>query len=109
MTIENSIEKDDNQNNDEEVVIRFTAAVAKVQTLVDGGLRVTLDLSEKEIKAASDLMKCKQRGAVIEIAAIPVVPQKYTDIDDETKKSAKGNSTSVDSRRIDVRRNKRKG
>jgi hypothetical protein len=30
-------------------VIRFTAQVAKVQTLTDGGLRFTLDVAETEI------------------------------------------------------------
>ena len=42
--------------------IRFVAAVQKVQTLVDGGLRVTFDLPETAIEAVADLMVCKREG-----------------------------------------------
>jgi hypothetical protein len=45
--------------------IEVIAAVAKVQTLVDGGLRVTLDLSESEIVAAAWLMTCKRDGVAV--------------------------------------------
>jgi hypothetical protein len=40
--------------------IEFTAAVYKVQTLVDGGLRITLDLPETDIPQAAMLMECKR-------------------------------------------------
>jgi hypothetical protein len=40
--------------------ITFSAAVEKVQTLVDGGIRVTLDLPEDAIKQAAMLMECKR-------------------------------------------------
>jgi hypothetical protein len=53
-------------------VIRFTAQVAKVQTLTDGGLRFTLDVAETEIDAAQKLMQVKQRGGVLEVAAVAV-------------------------------------
>jgi len=43
-------------------VIEFKATVEKVQTLVDGGLRVTLDLPEDAISAAASLMACKREG-----------------------------------------------
>lgn len=59
----------------DENVIRFTAEVAKVQTLTDGGLRFTLDVNETEIDAAQKLMQVKQRGGVLEVAALPVVPK----------------------------------
>lgn len=42
--------------------IRFVAAVQKVQTLVDGGIRVTLDLPETAIEQAAGLMVCKREG-----------------------------------------------
>ena len=42
--------------------IEFQAAVQKVQTLVDGGIRVTLDLPETAIKQAAMLMECKREG-----------------------------------------------
>lgn len=40
--------------------IQFPATVYKVQTLVDGGLRVTLDLPESAIPQAALLMDCKR-------------------------------------------------
>lgn len=57
-------------------LIKFTAQVSKVQTLADGGLRVTLDLSEKDIKQAGELMQVKQAGALLEVAAVPVYVEK---------------------------------
>lgn len=52
--------------------ICFSAQIQKVQTLVDGGLRLTLDLSEQEIETATKMMQCKVNGALLEIAAVPV-------------------------------------
>jgi hypothetical protein len=40
----------------------FHAAVYKVQTLVDGGIRVTLDLPETEIAQAAIFMECQRLG-----------------------------------------------
>lgn len=60
--------------NDE--VIRFTAQVSKVTTLADGGLRVVLDLSEKDIEIAKKMMEVKQVGAILEVAAVPVTEKK---------------------------------
>lgn len=40
--------------------IEFVATVYKVQTLVDGGLRVTLDLPETAIAEAAALMEAKR-------------------------------------------------
>jgi hypothetical protein len=54
-------------------VIKFQATVYKVQTLVDNGLRLTLDLSEKELNTAKAMMECKNRGALLEVAAVPVI------------------------------------
>lgn len=54
-------------------VIRFVAQVSKVQTLSDGGIRVTLDLSEADIKQAGELMQVKQAGAILEVAAVAVL------------------------------------
>ena len=56
----------------DETVIRFRAGVYKVQTLIDGGLRVTLDLPETAICEATKLMECKRGGAVLEVAAVPI-------------------------------------
>ena len=54
-------------------IIKFKAQVSKVQTLADGGIRVTLDLSEMDIKQAGELMQVKQAGAVLEVVAVAVL------------------------------------
>jgi len=40
--------------------IKFSAVVYKVQTMADGGLRITLDLPETAIPQAAMLMECKR-------------------------------------------------
>jgi len=57
-------------------VIRFTAEVARVQTLADGGLRVILDLPATAVKSIQDLIAVRQLGAVLEIAAVPLIYNK---------------------------------
>ena len=44
------------------------AAVAKVTTLADNGLRVTFDLPEDAVQVAAWLMQCKQRGVAVAMA-----------------------------------------
>lgn len=45
-----------------EPVIRFEAIVYKVQTLADGGVRVTLDLPETAIPQMAMLAETKREG-----------------------------------------------
>lgn len=45
---------------DKQAEISFPASVNKVQTLADGGIRVTLDLPESAIPQAAMLMECKR-------------------------------------------------
>jgi hypothetical protein len=47
--------------------IRFVAAVQKVQTLADGGIRVTLDLPETANSAMADLVAAKVSGQVLDV------------------------------------------
>jgi len=47
--------------------IRFVAQVAKVQTLADGGIRITLDLSETAIMQAAELMVFKRESVPIQV------------------------------------------
>ena len=47
--------------------LTFDATVAKVQTLVDNGLRVTLDLPEQAIEAASVLMALKRQSVALRV------------------------------------------
>lgn len=54
--------------------IEVIAAVAKIQTLVDGGLRVTLDLADSEIVAAAWLMVCKRDGVAVKAIISKVKP-----------------------------------
>ena len=53
--------------------IKFTCAVYKVQTLVDHGIRVSLDLPESAIMQAAMLMECQRMAVVLEVNAVPVV------------------------------------
>jgi hypothetical protein len=43
--------------------------VYKVQTLLDGGIRITLDLPETAIPQAAMLMECKREGIPLVFAA----------------------------------------
>lgn len=54
--------------------IKFDAVVYKVQTLVDYGLRVTLDLPETALVAAAQLMACKRQSGMI--LHVEVTPEK---------------------------------
>jgi len=45
--------------------IEFVASVAKVNTLADLGIRVTLDLPEDSIVEAAWLMSVKREGCVV--------------------------------------------
>lgn len=51
--------------------LTFPAAVAKVQTLSDGGIRVTLDLPESEIMALAWLAQCQRDGVVLSVTCQP--------------------------------------
>jgi hypothetical protein len=51
--------------------IEFVAEVQKVQTLVDGGLRVTLDLPETAIVEAAWLMTAKREGVPVCVRCEP--------------------------------------
>jgi len=48
-------------------VITFHAEIYKVQTLVDGGLRLTLDLPETAIAQAAQMMDWKRNGIVVDV------------------------------------------
>ena len=48
--------------------LTFDATVAKVQTLVDNGIRVTMDLPESAIEAAALLRALKGEGLAIKVS-----------------------------------------
>lgn len=49
-------------HNSDLTAIRFSAVVNKVQTLADGGIRVTLDLPETAINIMAMLAQTKVEG-----------------------------------------------
>ena len=55
-----------------EKAIMFSAQVAKIATLADGGIRITLDLPETAIDTATKLMQVRQACALLEVAAVPI-------------------------------------
>ena len=59
--------------SDEPEPIRFTANVVKVQTMVDGGIRLTLDLLPPTTdEAVMSLMNYRRPGIILECAAIAI-------------------------------------
>ena len=64
--------------------IQFPAEIIKVQTMVDGAIRLTLDLPAGELGAAMKLMEAKQRGAVLEVAAVAVKRDTTTELNAPT-------------------------
>lgn len=55
--------------------ITFPAIVYKVQTLIDNGVRVTLDLPESCIMQMAQLAECKRAGIALEFTAIPDIQE----------------------------------
>lgn len=53
--------------------IRFEAQVYKVQTLVDGGIRLTLDLAGTNSDVIMALINAKQPGVVLALAAVAII------------------------------------
>lgn len=52
--------------------IEFVATVEKVQTMVDGAIRVYLDLPETALEAMARLVACKVKGEALHILASPI-------------------------------------
>jgi hypothetical protein len=53
-------------------IIHFPALLIKIQTMVDGAIRLTMDMPETQIETAKLLMECKARGGLLEIAAVAI-------------------------------------
>jgi ACT domain-containing protein len=59
--------------SDEPEPIRFTFNVVKIQTMVDGGIRMTLDLLPPTTnQTIMDLMDCRKPGIILECAALAI-------------------------------------
>ena len=63
--------------------ITFPVQIAKIQTLVDGGIRLTLDLPENAILPIAQLMECKRQG----VAGIVTFEPMVDDEQQSTRKS----------------------
>ena len=59
----------DDEGDLAEAVIKFDAIVYKVQTLSDGGIRLTLDMSEQCIPQMAMLAETKREGIPLEFTA----------------------------------------
>jgi len=68
--------------------IHFTGQVIKVQTLTDGGIRITIDISATETDAAAAMMKAKATHSLMECAAL-FVKQKVANYDGNESKKRK--------------------
>lgn len=55
--------------------ITFTAQVYKVQTLVDNGIRLTLDLPETAIPQMAQLAACQREGLALRFTAVEAVQE----------------------------------
>lgn len=91
----------------EESAIRFQAQVFKVATLIDGGMRLTLDLDLSVINtnAILALIGAKQPGIFLEVAAVAVkvdAAQSLINLDknENNKETAKDGAPVVDRRRF---------
>lgn len=69
--------------------IHFTAQVIKVQTLTDGGIRITIDISATDTVAAAAMMKAKATNSLMECAALFVKPQPVNERQDEPRKNSR--------------------
>lgn len=58
--------------------ITFSASVAGVKTLVDGGIRVTLDLPEDTIRQVAMLMECKREMIPLRVVVMADEEQEET-------------------------------
>jgi hypothetical protein len=79
--------------------IVFDAAVYKVQTLVDGGVRVTLDLPETAIPQMAMLAECQRNKIPLTFRATAIDTKTLTKLDDETKTGAEKRTSRVGRRR----------
>ncbi len=70
------------------MTVTFHAEIYKVQTLVDGGLRLTLDLPETAIAQAAQMMDWKRNGAAIKIDCIAIQEQCLDAVETRTKRKS---------------------
>lgn len=57
---------------DDDGLIKFQAVVAKVQTTVDGGIRITLDLDSSCVEQAGQFMQVQRINGLLEVVCVVV-------------------------------------
>ena len=60
----------DVKDDERGMAIIFPAQIAQIKTMADGGFRISLDLPETAIEEVSKLIRIKQAGALLELAAV---------------------------------------
>ena len=65
-----------NSLDDDAIAIRFSAVVAKVQTMIDGGLRLTLDIGPIMPETIIALIDARKPGIILEVAAVAIEADK---------------------------------
>ena len=70
---------DDEGNLEAKPSITFQAAVYKVQTLTDGGVRISLDLPETAIPQMAMLAECQRAGIYLDVVCTEYSPFSRTD------------------------------
>ena len=56
--------------------IQITAAVQKVQTLADGGIRWTFDVPETAVLESAHLMEIRRNGCAVSMTLEPIIGEK---------------------------------
>ena len=81
--------------------IRFTAQIFKIATIVDGGIRLTLDI-QADTKTVVELMCSREPGVLLEIAAVKVSAETLINLDknENNKTRSKNGAPVVDSGRF---------
>jgi len=78
-------------------VINYQSQIFKIATLIDGGVRLTLDLIDPSSKTILDLFDAKQPGIIIESASVVI----------KTKPEIKTNAQKAEDHHRDDKRSKR--
>jgi len=68
--------------------ITFVAEVAKVQTLADGGIRLTLDLGESDTMQMAQLAMCQQFGVLLSVICKTEGKQNYATLPEGRKRKS---------------------
>ena len=91
--------------SEEEKAIRFQAQTYGVRTLVDGGVRLSVDIMGATPEMVAALFSTKQPGVFLEVAAVAIIPdtaEPLINLDENeiNEEIAKDGASKVDRRRF---------